>query len=100
MLLDLTCDCKLGSLRRDGFERCASTGSGLFAFFGSGFAHILEQIVSLRVKEPPTNTSLVVPRYIKREKSSLLIDVCCSKMSLLKLPLPEIVSCKVPVSLK
>ena len=65
--------------------RCVSTGSGLFAFFGSGFAHILKQIVSLRVKEPPTNTNLVVPRHSKREKSSLLIDMCHSKMSFLKL---------------
>ena len=44
-------------------------------------------IVSLRVKEPPTNTNLVPSRHIKRENSSLSIDVCHSKMSLLyKLP--------------
>ena len=65
--------------------RCASTGSGLFIFFGSGFVYILEQIVFLKVKEPPTNTNLVVSRHVKREKSSLLVDVCCSKTSLLKL---------------
>ena len=65
--------------------RCTSTGSGLFTFFGSGFAHILLQIVSLRVKEPPTNTNLVVSRHIKREKCSILVDVCRSKTSLLKL---------------
>ena len=56
-------------------DACQLTGSGLFAFSGSGFAHILEQIVSLRVKEPPTNTNLVVSRHIKRENSSLLVDV-------------------------
>ena len=67
--------------------RCTSTGSGLFTFFGSGFAHILEQIVSLRVKELPTNTNLVVSRHIKREKCSILVDMCRSKTSLLILSL-------------
>lgn len=37
------------------FERCLSTGSALFAFFGSGFAHIFEQILSIRVNKSSNN---------------------------------------------
>ena len=50
------------------------------------FEQILGQIVSLRVNIL-SNTNLIVPRHIKREKSSLLIDERRSKTSLLKLPI-------------
>lgn len=35
---------------KGGFERRKSIRGVLFAFFGSGFAHIFRQIVSIRVK--------------------------------------------------
>ena len=42
------------------------------------------QIISIRVKTP-SNTNLVAPRHIKREKGSLLVDLRRSKTALLKL---------------
>ena len=58
----------------DVFERLISTGSGLFAPFGRDLEQILGQIVSIRVKIL-RNTNLVASRQIKREKSSLPVDV-------------------------
>ena len=75
----------LGSLSSDVFERRTSTGSGLFALLSSNFDHIFGQIVSIRVKTL-SNTNMVASRLIKREKSSLPVDVRRSKTSLLKLP--------------
>ena len=66
------------------FERCMSTGNGLFALFGSDFEQILEQSDSLRVKTL-SNTNLVTLRHIKGEKGSLPVDVRRLK-TLLKLP--------------
>ena len=75
----------LGSLSSDVFERRASTGSGVFALFGSDFEQRLEKIVSLRVKSL-SNTNLVASWHIKREKVSLPVDLRRSKTSLVKLP--------------
>ena len=50
-----------------------------------GFAQIFSQIVSIRVKKL-SNTNYIASRHITREKSSLPVDVRCSKTSLLKLP--------------
>ena len=47
---------------------------------------ILGQIVSIRVKTL-SNTNLVGSWHIKREKSSLRVDVRRSKTSLLKFPI-------------
>ena len=53
---------------------------------GDGFAQIFSQIVSIRVKKL-SNTNYIASRHITREKSSLPVDVRCSKTSLLKLPI-------------
>ena len=73
------------SLSNDVFERRTSTGSGPFSFLDDGFAQIFSQIVSIRVKKL-SNTNCIASRHITREKSSLPVDVRCSKTSLLKLP--------------
>ena len=57
----------LESLGKDVFKRRTSTGSGLVAFLGSGFAKIFGQIVSVRAKTL-NNKNLVESRHIKREK--------------------------------
>ena len=74
------------TLSSDVFERRKSSGNGPFALLSRNFEQILGQIVSLRVNIL-SNTNLIVPRHIKREKSSLLIDERRSKTSLLKLPI-------------
>ena len=38
-----------GSLSKGVFEQRPSTGGVLFAFFGNGFVHIFEQLVSIRI---------------------------------------------------
>ena len=50
-----------GSLSKGVFEQRTSTGGVLFAFFGNGFVHIFEQLVSIRVKKP-SNTNLIASR--------------------------------------
>ena len=45
------------------FERCTLTRIGFFAFFGSGFAHIFGQIVSIRVNSL-RDTNLVASRHL------------------------------------
>ena len=52
------------------FERRTSTGSVLFALLSSDFKPVFGQIVFVRIKTL-SNTNTVVPRHIKREKSSL-----------------------------
>ena len=76
----------IGSLSNDVFERRTSTGSCPFSFLGDGFAQIFSQIVSIRVKKL-SNTNYIASRHITREKSSLPVNVRCSKTSLLKLPI-------------
>ena len=73
------------------FERRTSTGSGLFALLSRNFDQIFGQIVSIRIKTR-SNTNMVAPRLIKREKGSLPVDVRCSKTSLLKLPIAKAIS--------
>lgn len=63
-----------------------STGTGLFAFLGGGFAKIFKQIVSVKVKEL-SNANSVALRNIKRDKVTLLADTHRTKMSLLKFPI-------------
>ena len=75
----------LGSLSSNVFERRTSTGSGLFSFFDGGFAQIFSQIASITV-EKLRNTNFISSRHVKRENTSLPVDVCRSKTSLLKLP--------------
>ena len=77
--------CKIGSLSNNVFERRTSTGSGLFSFFDGGFAQIFSQIASITVKKL-RNTNFISSRYVKRENTSLPVDVRRSKTSLLKLP--------------
>ena len=74
------------TLSSDVFERRKSTGSGPFALLSRNFEQILGQMVSLRVNIL-SNTNLIVPRHIKREKDTLLVDERRSKTSLLKLPI-------------
>ena len=76
----------LGSLSNNVFERRTSTGSGLFSFFDGGFAQILSQIASITVKKL-RNTNFISSRHVKRENTSLPVDVRRSKTSLLKLPI-------------
>ena len=75
----------LGSLSINVFERRTSTGSGLFSFFDGGFTQIFSQIASITVKKL-RNTNLISSRHVKRENTSLPVDVRRSKTSLLKLP--------------
>ena len=75
----------LGSLSNNVFERRTSTGSGLFSFFDGGFAQIFSQIASITVKKL-RNTNFISSRHVKRENTSLPVDVRRSKTSLLKLP--------------
>ena len=56
-----------------------------FVFLGSGFAHIFDQIVSMRV-ETVGNTNFVASSHIKREKALLLVGVRHSTTLLLKFP--------------
>ena len=63
------------------FERRTSTGSVLFALLSSDFKPMFGQIVFIRIKTLG-NTNTVVPRDIKREKSSLPAVVRRSKASL------------------
>ena len=63
------------------FERRTSTGNVLFALLRSDFKPMFGQIVFIRIKTLG-NTNTVVPRHIKREKSSLPAVVRRSKASL------------------
>ena len=76
----------LGSLSNNVFERRTLTGSGLFSFFDGSFAQIFSQIASITVKKL-RNTNFISSRYVKRENTSLPVDVRRSKTSLLKLPI-------------
>ena len=79
----------VGSLNSDVFERRTSTGSRLFALLSCDFEQTFGQIVSIIV-ETLSNTNLVAPKNIKREKSSLPVDVRRSKTLLLKLSIREL----------
>ena len=76
----------LGSLSNNVFERRTLTGSGLFSFFDGSFAQIFSQIASITVKKL-RNTNFISSRHVKRENTSLPVDVRRSKTSLLKLPI-------------
>ena len=69
-----------GSLNNDVFERPKSTASGLFANLGRDFDQFLDQIVSM-IEKAFRNTNLIASRHLRREKSSLPVDVrhltCC-----------------------
>ena len=58
----------------DVFERRTSTGSELSALLGLDFEQMFGEIVSVRVKTL-SNTNLVASRHMKREKSSLPVEV-------------------------
>ena len=74
------------NLSKDVFERRTSTGSGLFSFLDSGFAHLLGQLVSIIVKTL-RNTNLGASRCFKMKKTSLPVDGRRSKTPLPKLPI-------------
>ena len=76
----------LRSLSNNVFERRTSTGRGLFSFFDGGFAQIFSLIASITVKKL-RNTNFISSRHVKRENTSLPVDVRRSKTSLLKLPI-------------
>ena len=76
----------IGSLSNNVFQRRTSTGSGLFSFFDGGFAQIFSQIAAITVKKL-RNTNFISSRHVKRENTSLPVDVRRSKTSLLKLPI-------------
>ena len=63
-----------GSLNNDVFERPKSTASGLFANLGRDFDQFLDQIVSM-IEKAFRNTNLIASRHLRREKSSLPVDV-------------------------
>ena len=84
-LTSLSANLTLGSLSSDVFERRTSTGNKRFALLRRDFEQIFGQIVSIRIKTLG-NINTVASRHIKRAKGSLLVDVCRSKTSLLKLP--------------
>ena len=75
---------EIGNLSNDVFEWRTSTGSGPFLFLDDCFAQIFSQIVTIIVKKL-SNTNFISSRHIKREKSSLPVDVRGSKTPLLKL---------------
>ena len=68
-------------LRQRRFQVTHINRSGFFAFLSKIFG----QIVSGKAKAL-SNKNLVESRHIKREKVSLLVNVRCSKTSLLKFP--------------
>ena len=70
----------LVSLSKDVCEQRTSTGSGLLALLGNAFAQIFGQIVCIRVNTL-SNTNLVVSRYIKSDKGSLLVEDGLKKLS-------------------
>ena len=74
----------IGSLKGV-FERRTSTGSGRFTFLSGGFAQILSQNVTIRVKKL-SNTNFISSRDIQREKTSLPVDARRPKTPLRKLP--------------
>ena len=78
----------LGSLSNNVFERRTSTGSGLFSFFDGGFAQIFSQIASITVKKLK-NTNFISSRYVKRENTSLSVDVRRSVFCLQNLICPN-----------
>ena len=57
-----------------------------FHFFDGVFAQIFSQIASITVKKL-RNTNFISSRHVKRENTSLPVDVRRSKTSLLKLPI-------------
>ena len=65
-----------------------STGSGLFVPFGRDLEQILGQIVSIRVKT--LSHTYLASRRIKREKSSLPVEVRRLKTSMLEIPIIDI----------
>ena len=71
------------------FEQYTSTGRRLLTFFGSFYAQIFRQIVSMRTWRVKTlsKTQLVASKHIKREKDSLPVDVRRLKRLLHKLSL-------------
>ena len=69
---------QLVNVSSDVFERCTSTGSGLFSCVDSGFGQIFGQIVSIVLKTLK-NTNLVASRCFKMKKTSLPVDVRRSK---------------------
>ena len=73
----------LASLSSNVFDRRTSTGSGRFTLMKRHFEQVFGPIVSVKVKIP-NNTNLVASRLIKRENSSLPVDVRQSKTWLLK----------------
>ena len=76
----------LRSLSNNVFERRTSTGSALFLFFDGGFAQIFSLIASITVKKL-RNTNFISSKHVKRENTSLPVDVRRSQTSLLKLPI-------------
>ena len=64
----------LGSLSKDVFERCTSTGSGLFASVGTGFT----QIFFIR-ERTLSSTILSVLSHVKCKAASLPVDLGRSK---------------------
>ena len=68
----------LGSLSNSVFERRTSTGSGFFASLDSDWFKLTGKQKKL------SNTNLLASRHVKREKSSLPVDVRRSKTSTLK----------------
>ena len=71
---------------KDVFKRHKSSGRRLFAFWGSGFAHIWGQNVSIRVKTL-SNTNLVVSSHVlKGENASFLLTCVAQESLLLNLP--------------
>ena len=56
------------------FNRRRSSGNGLFANLGSGFAQCFWSIVSIRTKKL-SNTNWVVSRHIKRKEASFSVEL-------------------------
>ena len=69
----------------DVFEGRKSTGSGPFALLSRDFEQILR--ANTFTCSNSAKQAALVPRHIKREKGSLLVDVRRSKTSLLKPPI-------------
>ena len=64
------------------------TGRGLFAFLGSVCAPNVRQLSS--ITEQTLHTNLVASRRIEGEETSLPVNVCRSKTSLLKTPIASV----------
>ena len=73
-------------MSKDVFKPHKSSGRRLFAFWGSGFAHIWGQNVSTRVKTLSNTNVVVLNHVLKGKNASFLLKCVAQERLLLNLP--------------